>query len=159
LAVALVVLSFAACEQEVTDSPPPRTVVDVDAEEPCSLLTPDQVEQAIGTEVGGEAEVDSHDPVTRICSYDTTEPWASVGVSLVEDVTLGQFTEKMNRDSINTEPVGGIGNGAFIHGCASITTLVGDVMVSVSIQHLTTCEETNDVLKALGGAVEEALKA
>jgi hypothetical protein len=29
LAAALAVLSFAACEQEVADSPPPRTVADV----------------------------------------------------------------------------------------------------------------------------------
>jgi hypothetical protein len=47
----------------------------------------------------------------------------------------------MNRDSINTEPVEGIGDGAFIHACASITTLVDEVLVSVSVQHLTTCDD------------------
>jgi hypothetical protein len=65
----------------------------------------------------------------------------------------------MNRDSINTEPVEGIGDGAFIHACASITTLVDEVLVSVSVQHLTTCDETGDALKALGRAVEDTPKA
>lgn len=131
----------------------------VDPEKPCELLAPQQVEAAINTDVEGEREVDSHDPATRICSYATTEPWASVAVSLEANVSPDEFAKEVRRDRPNTEPVDNIGDSAFIHGCSSITMYASDVAVTASVQHLTTCEETSVVLQSLGRAIVESLRA
>jgi hypothetical protein len=158
LAAVAVFLAVVACDNQlVDDSPAPSTVV-ADPENPCDLLSPAQVEDAVEAEVRSEEEVDSHDPVTRICSYKTAQPWASVGVSLETDVSPDQFNKELRRDSINTEPVEGIGEGAFIHACASITVYSKQVLVSASVQHLTTCEETSVVLKGLGNTIVAALQ-
>lgn len=134
-----------------------RPVAQVDPEDPCALLSPEEIERAIGTNVSGEREVGSRDHVTRICIYDTTKPWSSVGVSLEDEVTAEAFNQEMDRDPRNTEKVEGIGDGAFIHGCAGITLLVEDTQVSLGVQHLTTCDETGAVLRAVASEAVEQL--
>ena len=121
------------------------------------MLSPEEIERAIQTKVSGEREVGSHDLVARICSYETTKPWSSVGVSLEDEVTAEAFNEEMTRDPPNTQKVDGIGDGAFIHGCSGITVLVEDTQVSLGVQHLTTCEETGDVLRSLAKEAVEQL--
>ena len=133
------------------------SVTQVDPEDPCSLLSPEDIERAIRANVSSEREVGSKDLVTRICSYDTTKRWSSVGVSLEKGVTAEAFNEKMTRDPPNTQKVDGIGDGAFIHGCSGITVLVEETQVSMGVQHLTTCEETADVLRALANEAVEQL--
>lgn len=149
-----VLLLFPGCElggeDGRSDRPPDSQLSAVDPEEPCDLLSPEQVQRAIGTEVTTEREVDSHDPATRICSYETREPWASVGVVLETGITPSEFRKRARRDAINTEATAGIGDDAFIHGCASINVLLGEVVVGMSVQHLTSCDETAEVLRNLG---------
>ena len=158
LVVGLILLALVGCdEQQSIDVGGSRAAV-ADPKNPCELLSPQQVEDAIGTEVTGEQEVGSHDPATRICSYETDKPWASVSLSLRTDVSTDAFEKKMRRDRINTQPVEGIGEGAFIHACASISVLVSNVSVDTSIQHLTTCDETGAVLRKLGTTVVSALQ-
>jgi hypothetical protein len=158
LAAAVAVsLAFVACENTTADKSPPPSAVVVNPENPCDLLSPTQVQNAVDSEVRSEEEVDSHDPTTRICSYKTDQPWSSVGVSLKTEVSRVQFDKEMRRDSINTEPVEDIGEGAFIHGCASITVYAEQVLVSASLQHPTTCEATSVVLKDLGSSIVSAL--
>lgn len=151
-------LAATVCENDVANQPPAPSVVEVDPREPCALLSPAQVQRAVGTKVRSENEVGSHDLVTRICHYETTEPWASVGVSIKDGISQGQFEKLMDRDRLNTESVDGIGDGAFIYGCSGITVLVDDVVLSLGVQHLTACEETGDVLRALGREATIALK-
>ena len=158
LAAVVVLLALIACDNKTVDNSPAESGAQVDPQSPCDLLSPAQVEDAIDTEVRSEEEVDSHDPVTRICSYKTSQPWASVGVSLKSNVSHDRFDKAMRRDSINTDPVQGIGEGAFIHGCASITVYAEQVLVSASVQHLTTCEETSVVLKGLGKTIAATLQ-
>ena len=117
---------------------------------PCELLEPDQVKRALGTPIRREREVGSHDLVTRICSYDTGKPYASVGVVIETEVSRTEFERKMNRDSINTEPIDGVGEMAYIHGCNSLQLLAEGTYVSMGLQHLTTCEDSERVLRALG---------
>ena len=155
--MAFAVLSLVACEQEIADPSPPRMLAQVDAEEPCSLLTPEQVGEAIGTQIRSESEVDSHDPNTRICSYKTTAPWTSVSISLETDFSTEEWAKEVKQDPVNTEPVAGIGDGTLIHACASIAVFEADALVWASVQHLTTCDETSVVLKALGRTIVDTL--
>ena len=141
LLVALVLL--AGCDQR------PQSTRTFDAKDPCGLLTPKQVEKAIGTPIGPEREVGSHDLVTRICSYDTSKPYASVGVVIETDVGPDDFERRMKRDPINTEPVDGVGEMAYIHGCSSLQLLAEETYVSMALQHLTTCEDSEEVLRAI----------
>lgn len=157
LAPIAIVLLLAGCTTEAPGESPPQAESRVDPDKPCELLAPQQVEAAISTDVEGEREGDSHDPGTRICVYETTEPWASVAVSLEDNVSPEDFDEEMRRDSINTEPVDDIGDGAFIHGCASITVYVSDFLVTASVQHLTTCDASTVVLTNLGRAIESSV--
>ena len=159
LSLTAIGLLLVGCTNEASQQAAPRAEVRLDPEQPCELLTPEEVETAIGTEVDGEREVDSHQPGTRICSYRTTKPWASVSVSLETDVSPEGFEKEMRRDPRNTERVEDIGDGAFIHACAGIIVNTSDVMVTASIQHLTTCEETSVVLTNLGRVLAEAVSA
>jgi hypothetical protein len=153
-AAIVALLLMTACDGD-GDAPPrvsaPAPSPEVDPNEPCAFLSPSQIERAIDSDVSTEREVDSHDLVTRICSYKTTKPWASVSVVVDDEVTAREFERLMDRDPPNTEPVDAIGDGAFIHACASITVLVDGTLVSMGLQHLTTCEETAKVLRALAG--------
>ncbi|MBW3594568.1 MAG: DUF3558 domain-containing protein [Actinobacteria bacterium] len=152
------VLLLAGCTGEAPEEPARQAESRLDPAKPCELLTPEQVEAAISTDVEREREVESHDPGTRICSYDTTQPWTSVGISLEDKISSEDFDDEMRRDPINTEPVDDIGDGAFIHGCSSITVYAANVVATASVQHLTTCEETSVVLQALGRALAETLR-
>jgi hypothetical protein len=156
--VTLAALTMVACGREVAGLPIQGTVNALDPQEPCSLLSPRQVQRAIKTKVDGEREGDSHDPVTRICHYEAIGPWGSVGLSLDVQTDRDEFTKRLRRDPQNTERVDGIGDGAFIHACSSISVLVGDVLVTVGVQHVTMCEETGVVLRALGREVVTALR-
>lgn len=129
----------------------------VDPEDPCAFLSLAQVESAIGTNVSEKREVPSRDLETRICTYETSEPWSSVGVSMKTEVTPEDFQDLMKRDPRNSDTVEGIGEGAFIHGCSGINVHVDDLVVSLGVQHLTTCEETAEVLQALGTEAVEQL--
>ena len=156
-----VMVFFAGCDPNGEDprpiGSPDSSQSVVDPEDPCRFLSPTQVQDAIGTEVTSEQEVASHDPSARICSYQTTEPWASVGVVLETGIPRSEFEGRARRDAINTEAAAGIGDAAFIYGCASINVLVGEVVVSMSVQHLTTCEETGEVLRNLGREAADQL--
>jgi hypothetical protein len=153
----LVAMSLGACESEGVEEIPSPITAEIDPQNPCDLLSPEQVGAAIKTEVRDEEEVDSHDLVTRICSYKTTKPWSSVGLSLEDGISRDEFDERVRRDPPNTEPVGGIGDGAFIHGCSGIFVYTGQVLVSAGVQHLTTCEETSIVLKSLARTIVNTL--
>jgi hypothetical protein len=146
--IALVLFS-AACDQDAALTDPPPQTREIDLAEPCAFLSPNQVERAVGTPVRDEREVDSHDLITRICSYTTTEPYASVGVVIDSPVTQEEFEKRMRRDPVNTKILDGVADMAFIHGCSSVDLLVGDVSASLGVQHLTTCEKTEIVLLAL----------
>ena len=158
LVAVAVLLTLVSCDSQTVDNSPAESRAQVDPQNPCDLLSPAQVEDAIDTEVLAEEEVDSHDPVTRICSYQTDQPWSSVGLSLETNVSHDQFDKAMRRDPINTEPVKDIGQGAFIHACASITVYAEQVLISASVQHLTNCEETSVVLRGLGKTMAAALQ-
>ena len=163
LVIALLVASSCGAEGDTPPSAggPPSdespSAPQVDPEDPCALLSPEDIERAIRADVSTEREVGSKDLVTRICSYDTAKPWSSVGVSVEDEVTAEAFNEKMTRDPPNTQKVDGIGDGAFIHGCSGIAVLVEDTQVSLGVQHLTTCEETAEVLRALANEAVEQL--
>lgn len=159
LALLVISLLLASCQPDAPPRPDTGTtaVGEVDPQEPCALLSPASVQRAIETEVSDEAEVSAHGR-GRICSYGTTEPWASVGVVVEDDVTRRAFDKRLRRDQINTDPVDGIGDGAFIQACVSITVLVDDALVSASVQHFTTCDETAVVLRALGREMVAALR-
>lgn len=158
LAPIVVVLLLAGCTTEAPERSRRQAASRVDPDDPCDLLTPQQVEDAIGTEVRGEREVASHNPAIRICSYETTEPWASVGVSLEANVNSQDFDDEIRRDPPNTEPVDDVGDGAFIHACASVTVHVSQTLVTAAIQHFTTCDETRVVLTNLGRVIESSAR-
>jgi hypothetical protein len=125
----------------------------VDPSDPCGLLSPEQVQAAVGTKVQDGEEIGSILGSTRICSYKTAEPWASVQVYLEEDVSAHEFNKPRRSDPANTESVPGIGDGAFIAACAGISVLTRNVLVAASVQHLTTCDETDVVLEKLGRTI------
>lgn len=132
--VLLVAVTLGACESERVEKGPSPITAEIDPQNPCDLLSPEQVEAAIKTEVRGEEEVGSHDLVTRICSYKTTKPWSSVGLSLEDGISRDEFDERIRRDPPNTEAVEGIGDGAFIHGCSGVFVYAGEVLVSAGVQ-------------------------
>lgn len=149
--VLLVLLStLMACVPEETPSTP-TPAREIDAKDPCSLLSPEQVEVAIGTPVRDEREVEARDLVTRICHYETTEPYGSVDVVVRQHVSQDEFETRVNRDPANAEVLDGVGDGAYIHACVSLEMLVKETVVSISVQHFTTCEKTEVVLRALAG--------
>jgi hypothetical protein len=41
---------------------------------------------------------------------------------------------------------------AFVHACGGLHVLQGDVVVAVGVQHFTTCERTEVVLRAVAEA-------
>ncbi len=157
-AVLLALLVLLACDERGPSAAPDPSILGADANDPCELLFPLQVEEVVGSRVKGEEEVVGHDRVTRICFYETGKPWASVSVSLKADVSPEDFEEAMQRDPINSEPVNDVGEEAFIHACASITVFANGVLVSASVQHLTTCDQTAVVLRKLGTAIADALE-
>lgn len=69
-----------------------------------------------------------------------------------------EFGKRARRDAINTEAVAGIGDDAFIQGCASINVLLGEMVVIMSVQHLTSCDETTEVLRNLGREAVDQLR-
>ena len=148
--MAALLVAGAACDSPapVAPSSRPPAVRAVDAGAPCDVLSPAQVEEAVGTPVEREREADSLDG-TRLCSYDTTAPYSSVSVAVEPDMTAREFDKRMERDPANTEILDGPADAAFVHACASVELLEEDVFVSISVQHLTTCEETQAVLRAL----------
>lgn len=144
--------------QAATDS------YEVDPDDPCALLTPQEVSEAIGLEVEEEREVPSKsDGVkgqsSRLCLYDTTEPYGSIVVYLNSEVAEKDFRKNMRRDPINTEEVPDVGDLAFIHGGAGIQILVDDTAVSVSVQMFDSVEEAELALRNVGKVAAERLRS
>jgi hypothetical protein len=131
--------------------------VPVDPDKPCSLLTEDDVAQAVGLPVTGKREVESmptgHGTVP-LCLYSMPEPFASVVIEVKYPVSPGSFAKDQGRDPNNTDRVEG---GAFIHGCATLSALVNRTQVNITVQHFDSCAQSDAALTAVERIAGEKL--
>ena len=130
----------------------------IDPEDPCDLLEPEDVGEAIGYEVDRESEVDSKDGSVRLCAYRTTEPFGSVVTYLEPEVSEEEFRERMRKDPMNAREVKDIGDAAFIHAGSSIQILVDGTAVSVSVQMFDSVDHAEIALRNVGNLAVERLR-
>ena len=141
------------------ESPTPYVV---DPKDPCSVLSAEEVAEAIAREVTSEDEVESRPDqegrTVPLCHYATTQPYGSVVVYLEEESSEDDFRARMRRDPINTEEVEDLGDLAFFHGGVSLSVLVADASVSMSVQMFDTVEEAQVALRNVAEIAVERLR-
>jgi heat shock protein HslJ len=124
-------------------------------QDPCSLLTHQEVADAVGGGVRSSGLV----PPSRmkipgagpVCSYDVpTTRFSSVGVQ-IETSTLERFESQAAEDEANFMDVPGVGEQAYISGMGSIVVLDGDREIEIGVQH-GAGDAAIPVLEALGRA-------
>jgi hypothetical protein len=106
--------------------------------DPCSVLSEHDVAVVTGSEVSSSELV----PPTQmkvpgagpLCSYDVPVRFASVGVA-IQSKSLQAFEADRDRDPANTDVVGGIGDGAYIHALASISVFDDGRVINIGLQH------------------------
>jgi hypothetical protein len=106
-------------------------------QDPCSLLTDEDVARATGDEVTTSSLVPPEQmriPGSPVCSYEVPGRFTSVGVE-VATRSMEQFEVDRDSDPLNTDIVEGIGEGAYIHGLGSIVVFEGGREIEIGIQH------------------------
>ncbi len=114
-----------------------RVVVQSLPDDPCALLTSEQVAAATGSVVLSSSVIPDDRFIFPVepnpCGYETDGPFAQVTVWVGHGRQA--FIDARDRDPRNTDPVRGIGDEAFVNGKASIWVLVGDGAFSIDTQH------------------------
>ncbi len=114
-----------------------RVVVRSLPDDPCALLTREQVAAATGSAVLSSGVIPDERFIFPVepnpCGYETDGRFAEVIVW----VGYGRqaFIDARDRDPRNTRPVEGIGDEAFEHGKATLWVLVGNGAFSIGTQH------------------------
>jgi hypothetical protein len=122
LFAALVACSGSATEPAAVRFRPPRQTVDQ-----CSLLTREEVANAVLAKVTAVRTVDMMGG-GQGCMYDTESSFDQVTV-FVADNWEDVFERQSQQPS--TEPLSGVGDAAFVTGKARVTVLVGSRYLSV----------------------------
>lgn len=157
----VLILIASACDSNPSsDGTLPLRVVD--PFDPCSLLSSEEVAEALEMEVHRVAEADSHPDsdgrTVPLCVYETGHPYDSVAIQLEAGVTASDFEMRHDRDPINTVRIDGVGDDAFIHAGASVAVLVNQEVVDISLQKFGRDEVTDTVLLSLARKAESALR-
>lgn len=136
---------------------------ELDPDDPCSLLTPEEVAEATDLDVDEEREVPSKPgpkgKTQQLCLYRTTPPYNFIVVSFESDVSEEDFRARMERDPSNTEEISDVGDLGFLHGGAGLSTLIGDTALSVSVQTFDSVENAALVLRKIARAGVEHLRS
>jgi len=123
-------------------------------QDPCSLLTPDEVSAAVGGAVEASGLVPPNGMKAPsfgpVCSFDVpTTPFTSVGVD-IETSTPQRFESDAAADEANFMDVAGIGERAYISAMNAIVIFDDGRTIEIGFQHV--AESAVPVLEALGRA-------
>ena len=128
-------------------------------QDPCSVLTPNEVGAAVSGSVKSSAlvppsglKVPNFGP---LCSYTVVPqtPYSSISVH-IETSTLQQFESEAAADEANFMDIPGIGELAYISGMNSIVIFDGSRSIEIGLQH-GAGDDAVPVLEALGGAATD----
>jgi hypothetical protein len=135
------------------------TPIVVRPEDPCSLLTPDQVADAAGIEVSEEREGESKGSKDSLpfCLYKTASPYNFIIVVVEAPITEEAFRKRMERDLLNSKVVDDVGDLAFLHAGASISTLADSTAISMSVQSFGSVQSAEVVLREVAKAAVSAV--
>ncbi len=159
-ALLIVLMLIATACQSTSETPEPRAVVN--PHDPCALLSPAQVEDALGSDVRSERLGESRpgpEGVVPLCLYETGPPFSTLALHVEQPVSRSEFDREIDRDPRNTETLDGIGDAAFIHAGVSILVLQDGTVVGASLQHFEDIDETRRALVRLGHVLEDELLA
>ncbi|MEO8292974.1 MAG: hypothetical protein ABI635_07510 [Actinomycetota bacterium] len=106
-------------------------------DDPCALLTREQVAAATGSAVLSAGVLPDERFMVPVdpnpCGYETDGRFGQVIVTVEQGRRA--FIEARDRDPRNTQPLESIGDEAFVHGGADLWVLVGDGSFSIEAQH------------------------
>ena len=123
-------------------------------QDPCSLLTPEEVSEAVGGEVKASALVPPSGlkapSLGPVCSHTVVPltPFSSISVH-VETSTLQQFEAEAAADEADLMDIAGVGDRAYISGMNSILVFDADRKIEIGLQH-GAGDAAIPVLEALG---------
>ena len=154
---AIVVLLVAGCDaEEVPPMPDPERAVVVDEEDPCGVVTSEEMAEATGGRAGRTREAQGHSS-ELLCSYPVGPPYSTVTVHVETDVSEAEFRRRMERDPINTERLQGVGDLAFTHGLVAVSVWEDGRAVSASVQHFSDPARTEAVVLEIGELIDSKL--
>jgi hypothetical protein len=149
----LLALLLIGCGAAAPASSKSEEVQTLDPTDPCSLLKPLEIAEAVRSDVEQEQEVESRPnrdgESVPLCTYRTGPPYASVTIQVHSPITEQEFRRRLRFDPLNTKELSNIGDLAFIHAGVSLSLFMPDAAVTATVQHFDTVAKTEVVLRRM----------
>lgn len=154
LCLAVLLVACAACE---SDAPAPAAAV-VDPDRPCAFASAGEIAGAVGGTAGTARSVEARSKDgTLLCTYGVGRPFNTVTLYVEDDVSRGEFVDRMARDPLNTDDLDGAGELAYTHGGVAVSVWEDGRAVSASLQHFGEPDATREALERLGQLIDSKL--
>jgi hypothetical protein len=158
----LLALLLIGCDAAMPASPRSEGVQTLDPMNPCSVLEPHEIADAVRSDVERELEVESRPnrdgETERLCLYRTGPPYTSVTIQVHSPISEQEFRRRLRFDPLSTKEISHVGDLAFIHAGVSLSMLVSNTAVTATVQHFDTVVNTEVVLRRIGAVSTQRLE-